>query len=67
MLEHLKNECRLNKKIKKYKMKKKILVETWFDCDSSLSDDDSMFEVRANFYHMAKEDKVCNNDHINTL
>ena len=25
---HLKNECPLNKKIKKYKMKKKILVET---------------------------------------
>ena len=35
MLEHLKNEYPLNKKIKKYKMKKKMLVETWSDCDPS--------------------------------
>ena len=28
-LGHLKNDCPLNKKAKKYKMKKKILVETW--------------------------------------
>ena len=28
-LGHLKNDCLLNKEAKKYKMKKKILVETW--------------------------------------
>ena len=28
-LGHLKNDCPLNKDAKKYKMKKKILVETW--------------------------------------
>ena len=28
-LGHLKIDCPLNKKAKKYKMKKKILVETW--------------------------------------
>ena len=49
MLGHLKNECPLNKKIKKYKMKKKILVETWSDCESFSSNDESMIEARANF------------------
>ena len=47
---------------KKYKIKKKILVETWSNCDSSSSDDESMIEVRVNFYRMAKEDKLYNND-----
>ena len=28
-LGHLKNDCPLNKEVKKYKIKKKILVETW--------------------------------------
>ena len=28
-LGHLKNDCLLNKEAKKYKMRKKILVETW--------------------------------------
>ena len=28
-LEHLNNDCPLNKEAKKYKMKKRILVETW--------------------------------------
>ena len=28
-LGHLKNDCLLKKEAKKYKMKKKILVETW--------------------------------------
>ena len=56
---HLKNECPLNKK---YEMKKKILIETWSNCYSFSSDDESMIEARANFYLMAKEKKVCNND-----
>ena len=56
-LRHLKNDCPLNKK---YKMKKKILVETWSDCYSSSSNDESMIEVRANFCLMTKEEKVCN-------
>ena len=43
-------------------MKKKILGETWFDYDSSSSDDESMIEVRTNFYLMEKGEKVCNND-----
>ena len=62
MSGHLKNECLLNKESKKHKMKKKILVETCSDCYSSSSDDKSIIEVRANFYLMAKEKKVCNND-----
>ena len=61
---HLKNECPL---IKKYKMKKKILVEAWSDCESSSSDDESMIETRANFCLMAKDDKVCNIDDLDTL
>ena len=43
-------------------MKKKILVETWSVCDPSLSDDESIIDARANFFHMEKEDKVCNDD-----
>ena len=62
MSGNLKNEYPLNKKAKRYKMKKKILVETWSDCDSSSSDDESMIEARANFSLMEKKDKVCNND-----
>ena len=50
MPEHLKIECPLNKKIKKYKMKKKILVEAWSDCESSSSNDESMIEARLIFY-----------------
>ena len=64
---HLKNECPLNKKIKKYKMKKKILVETWFNCESSLSNDESMIKARAKFCLRAKYDKVCNIDDLDTL
>ena len=62
MPEHLKNECPLNKESKKYKINKKILVETWSDCYSFSSDDESMIEAKANFCLMAKEKKVCNND-----
>ena len=62
MPRHLKTECPLNKGAKKYKMKKKILVETWSNCDSSSSDDELMIETRVNFCLMEKEDKVCNND-----
>ena len=54
MPRHLKNECPLNKKAKSYKMKKKILLETWCDCDSSLSNDESMIEARVNFFFMEK-------------
>ena len=64
---HLKNKCPLNKKIKKYKMKKKILVEAWSDCESSSSNDESMIEARANFCLMAKDDKVCNIDDFDDL
>ena len=64
---NLKNEYPLNKKAKRYKMKKKILVETWSDCDSSSSDDESMIEAKANFYLMEKDDKVCNNDNFDDL
>ena len=67
MLGLLKNECLLNKKIKKYKMKKKILVETWSDCESSSFSDQSMIEPRANFCFMAKDDKVCNIDDLDIL
>ena len=67
MSGHLKNECPLNKKIKKYKMKKKILVEAWSDCESSSSNDESMIEARANFCLMEKDDKVCNIDDLDTL
>ena len=67
MSGHLKNECPLNKKIKKYKMKKKILVKTWSHCESSSSNDESMIEARANFCLMAKDDKVCNIDDLDTL
>ena len=67
MTWNLKNEFPLNKKIKNYKMKEKILVETWSDCDSSSSDDESMIEVRANFCLMEKHDKVCNNDDLDAL
>ena len=70
MLGHLKNECPLNKKIKKYKMKKKILVETWFDCESSSFIDEWMIEAKANFCLtclMEKDDKVCNIDDFDTL
>ena len=59
---HLKNECLLNNEAKRYKIKKKILVKTWSDCDSFSSDDESMIEARSNFYLMAKKGKVCNND-----
>ena len=45
----LKNECLLNKKIKKYKMKKKILIEAWSNCESFSSNDESMIEAKANF------------------
>ena len=48
-------------------MKKKILVEAWSDCESSSSDDESMIETRANFCLMAKDDKVCNIDDLDTL
>ena len=61
-LGHLKNDCPLNKKAKKYKMKKKILLKLGPNCDSSSSDDESIIEARANFCLMAKEEKVCNND-----
>ena len=64
---HLKNECPLNKKIKKYKMKKKILVEAWSDCESSSSNDESIIEARANFCLMEKDDKVCNIDDFDDL
>ena len=64
---HLKNECPLNKKAKRYKMKKKILVETWFDYDSSLSDNESMNKARANFCLREKYDKVCNKDDFDDL
>ena len=67
MPRHLKNECPLNKKIKKYKMKKKIMVETWSDCESSSFSDQSMIEPRANFCFMAKDDKVCNIDDFDDL
>ena len=63
MLGHLKNECPLNKEAKRYKMKKKILVETWSDCDPSSSDDESIIEAKANFCLMEKEDMVCNDDY----
>ena len=48
-------------------MKKKILVETWFDYDSSSSDNESMNEVRANFCLRAKYDKVFNKDDFDDL
>ena len=64
---HLKNECPLNKKIKKYKMKKKILVNAWSDFESSSSNDESMIEARANFCLMEKDDKVCNIDDLDDL
>ena len=48
-------------------MKKKVLVETWFDCDSSSSDDELMIEARSNFCFMEKEEKVCNNDDFDNL
>ena len=67
MLGHLKNECPLNKEAKRYKMKKKILVETWSNCDSSSSDDELMIEARENFYLKGKIDKVCNNDDFDDL
>ena len=67
MPKHLKNECPLNKEAKKYKMKKKILVKTQSDCDSSSSYDESMIEARTNFCRLAKDDKVCNNDDLDTL
>ena len=67
MHRHLKNECPLNKEAKSYKMKKKILLETWCDCDSSLSNDESMIEAKTNFCLMAKDDKVCNIDDLDTL
>ena len=60
---HLKNECLLNKEAKKYKMKKKILVETWSNSDPFSSDDESIIEARANFFLMVKQDKVCNDDY----
>ena len=59
---HLKNNCPLNKEAKKYKRNKKILFETWSDCYSFSSDDESMIETRANFCLMEKEEEVCNND-----
>ena len=67
MLGHLKNECPLNIEINKYKMKNKILVETWSDYDSSSSGDESMIKAKANFCLMAKDDKVSNNDDFNDL
>ena len=67
MSGHMKNECPLNKEAKRYKMKKKTLVETWSDCDSSLFDDESMIEARANFCLMEKDDKVCNIDDLDDL
>ena len=52
----------LNNEAKRYKLKKKILVDTWSNCDFSSSDDESMIEARANFCLMEKEENVCNND-----
>ena len=43
-------------------MQKKILLKLGPNYYSSLSDDESMIEARANFYLMAKEEKVYNND-----
>ena len=48
-------------------MKKKILIETWSDCESSSSNDESMIEARTNFCLMKKDDKVCNIDDLDTL
>ena len=48
-------------------MKKKILVETWSDRESSSSNDESMIEAKANFCLMEKDDKVCNIDDLDTL
>ena len=67
MPRYLKNECTLNKEVKRYKMKKKILMETWSDCYSFSSNDESMIEARANFCLMVKDDKVCNNDEFDDL
>ena len=46
---------------------KKMLVETWSDCDSSSFNYESMIEVRANFCLVEKDNKVCNNDDLDTL
>ena len=43
-------------------MKNKILVETWSDCDSSSSDDESTIESKQMFVLWKKKEKVCNND-----
>ena len=62
MPSHLKSECPLNKEAKRYKMKRKTWWKTWSDYDSSSSNDESMIEVKVNFFLMVKEEKVCNND-----
>ena len=67
MSGHLKNECPLNKEIKKYMMKKKIQVETWSDCESFSSNDKSMIERKAKFCLLAKDDKVYNIDDFDDL
>ena len=54
----MRSKCPLNKQAKKDKKKKKAMVDTWSDSDSSTSNGELKLEVKANLCLMANGDEV---------